>query len=87
MKYSKSIKSEAVFTKIEMNNGSNINFLQNSPLVIQHTVHWVFHWSKHLWNSSFDMLYVVFPLSYFLSSNLIFEMNFQFRKQKKIAWS
>ena len=28
---------ETVFTKTEMNNKSNINFLQNSPLSIQHT--------------------------------------------------
>ena len=33
---SKSIKTEAVFTKADMSNEQNINFLQNSPLGIQH---------------------------------------------------
>ena len=34
--YSKSIKTEAIFTKTEMNNEWKINFLQNSPLGMQH---------------------------------------------------
>ena len=33
----KSIKNETLFSKKGMNNEWNINFLQNSPLGIQHT--------------------------------------------------
>ena len=34
---SKSIETEAVFTKKEMNNKWNINFIQVSPLAIKHS--------------------------------------------------
>ena len=33
--YSKSIVTEAVFPKVKMNYDLSINFLQNSPLIIQ----------------------------------------------------
>ena len=35
--FSKTIKTEAVFMKTIMNDERNINFLQNNPLLIQHT--------------------------------------------------
>ena len=40
----------------QMNNEWNVNFLQNGSLGIRHTFQWVFYWSKHFWNSSFDRL-------------------------------
>ena len=50
---SKSIKTEAIFTKTEMSNEWSINFLQISLLDIQHTYSSKFSIG---WNISFDMV-------------------------------
>ena len=52
---SKGVISQAVFTETE-NDELNAKFLQNITLGIKHKFPWVFHWSKLLWNSSFDTM-------------------------------
>ena len=44
MKYFKNIKTEAVFTKAELNNEWNINLINST-----HLFQLVFHWLKYFW--------------------------------------
>ena len=82
----KYIETETVSIKTGMSSEWNVNFLQNSPLCIQHLFQWVLHWSKHFWNSSIDMVWncgIVFILMFFISSsNLKIEMEMLGKKKK-----
>ena len=85
--YSKSIKTESEFTKLERNNAWNINFVQNSPFSIQNTYSIKFS----IGQSTFEIPLLIQSQtepSYFCSPYPeIFEMNFQSRKQENIAQS
>ena len=54
-----SMKTEAVFTKIEMNNEGTVNFLQNIPFVFSTDLFRFNYWLKHFWNSSSFPLLIV----------------------------
>ena len=71
-------KTEAVFTKTDMYNELNINFLQNSLLGIQFTYTSEFFIGQI--NSSFEMMQsctVLFLLMFSISLNLILDINIQ----------
>ena len=61
---SKGVETENLFTKVEMNNDWNINFLQDSPLDIQHTYFSEFSISQSTFETPLLMLYES-SLSYF----------------------
>ena len=64
------IETELGFIKTKMKNCCNIHFFKNPA----HLFRWVLHWSKHIWNSSFDMFWsyiVEFFLMFSASSNLL----------------
>ena len=65
----KSIKIEAVFTKKEMNNEWNFNFIQNSPIIFP---------------KNFELAEMFLQMSS-TSSNLTFQKNVEFRKPEKVV--
>ena len=71
--YSKSVETEVVFTKTEMNNKWNINFLQNSPF--------------NIFIQVFFIGQITSETSLLICSEPSFEINFQFRKQVKDSWN
>ena len=78
----KNIKTQAVFAKTEINNGLNINFLQNSLLGSRHTYSSKLSIGQRTSETPF-ILCKVFPLMSSISSNLIHEINFWFKNEKK----
>ena len=78
--YWKRNKIEAVYTKTKINNHIKWSFsLKNMPWHSTHSFQRLFHWLKHLWNSSFDSTWIcaiIFLWMSFISSNLSLELNF-----------
>ena len=89
---SKIIKNKAVFTETETINDWNGSILQNCFLCIQHTYSSKFSNDQNISEIpfSFDVVWsynIVLLLMPSMSSNLTVKINFQFRKQEKVAGS
>ena len=83
----KGMESENLFTKTEMNNEGKVNLFQNSQLHWTHVFQWVFCWSEHLENSSFDTAWSCVQMFWMssVSSNLPFlERRESLRVQKAL---
>ena len=88
--WSKSTKTEVVFTKTKMKNEWNANFLQNSLINIQKTYSSEFSTSQStpeisllIWCKAASFYFFKYPPH---PQMFTFEMNFQFRKQVTWSW-
>ena len=85
----KSIKSEAVFTKTQMNNEWNINFFKKPPWYLAHlflsTFPLVIAGLKILFCIGYAVMFLL--IFFWFPFNLIIVMSFHFRKQENITQS